>query len=127
MASEKYDLEIEQGATYSFSVTRADSEGTPINFTGYTAKMQIRVDQGAAPLLDATTENGKISIPVGTDGKIYVNLSGTDTAKLRFSKMKYDLKVIGPGGSNQVRIIRGDVFVIPEITQEPGDPVVVRA
>lgn len=127
MPALKYDLKPEQGASFSFSVTRKDKTGNPIDLTGYSARMQIRQTQGASVLVEASTDNGKITIPVGTDGKILVKLSATDTTKLKYSKCVYDLKAfIGSDGANDLRILQGNVLVSPAITQEPGDPVVIR-
>ena len=37
-----YNATIDQGATWSVTVTYTDSNGAPINLTGYTAAMQVR-------------------------------------------------------------------------------------
>lgn len=127
MPAEKFDLKIEQGATFSFSVTRKDKVGTPIDLSGYTARMQIRQAQGAEIIIEASTANGKLNIPIGADGTVFVKLSATDTAKLRYTRCVYDLKAFkGSDGLNDLRILQGNVLVSPAITQDPGDPVVVR-
>ena len=42
MAAGLYDITIEQGATFQMNLTWKDSTGSPVNITGYTARMQVR-------------------------------------------------------------------------------------
>lgn len=55
MPADQVRLDIEQGATFAFTYTRRFQDGTPVDFTGYTARMQIRRQQGAAVLIEAST------------------------------------------------------------------------
>ena len=41
MAAGRYSFTIEQGATLSFELQYTDSNGSPIDLTGYTGRMQI--------------------------------------------------------------------------------------
>jgi hypothetical protein len=47
MAAGKYSFIIEQGSTTNFTIVYADSNGTPINLTNYSSKMQIRPFPGS--------------------------------------------------------------------------------
>ena len=41
MAAGKYNFTIEQGATVDFEIAYTDSNGDPIDLTGYDARMQL--------------------------------------------------------------------------------------
>jgi hypothetical protein len=51
MAAGKYSFTIEQGSTTNFTIVYTDSAGAPINLTGYSSKMQIRLTYGSAPIV----------------------------------------------------------------------------
>lgn len=48
MPAGKHNFICEMGATFSRTVTWTDADGTPINLTDYTARMQVRQAPGAA-------------------------------------------------------------------------------
>lgn len=130
MAAITRDLAIEQGATYTLPFTwveavEVDGEwvpGDPYDLTGWTARMQIRRRQGAEVQIEATTENGKITLG-GVAGTVLVKLEDEDTAELSFRTMAYDLELINPDG-DVFRLLKGAVAVDPNITQDVDEPVV---
>ena len=115
-----YDIAIDQGATFPLSVSvksvAADGAKTPVDLTGYTARMQIRrmVDDEDV-LASLTTENGRISIDE-ENGKVTLNIPDATTAGFTFTRAVYDLEIVAPGGTVQ-RILRGAVRVSPEVTR----------
>jgi hypothetical protein len=109
-----YNFVIDQGATYTLQMVYQDGAGNPINLTGYTAKMQLRLKFGAPDAaLTLTTENGGITIngPTGT-----INLLATDEQTLALDPLLYlyDLDII-TGGTIE-RLIMGQITVRPEVT-----------
>jgi hypothetical protein len=143
MPAVQRSLYIEQGATYVLRLqwrqpdTTDDfgnvTQGDPYDLTGWVSRMQIRQKQGAPALVNATTENGKITLGVDPDnpeatpdpttGRIQVVLSDEDTDLLTVKAAKYDLEVEDVSG-RVYRLLQGDVTVSPNITQESDDPVV---
>jgi hypothetical protein len=143
MPAVQRSLYIEQGATYVLRLqwrqpdTTDDfgnvTQGDPYDLTGRVSRMQIRQKQGAPALVNATTENGKITLGVDPDnpeatpdpttGRIQVVLSDEDTDLLTVKAAKYDLEVEDVSG-RVYRLLQGDVTVSPNITQESDDPVV---
>lgn len=131
MTATKYDLYIEQGATfkldffwYQENAVTPDTPGDPYDLTGCTARMQIRTVQQGTLQLDATTENGKIVLG-NTTGRITVVASAEDTAAMTKAKSAYDLEVVFAGTPPVVyRILEGSVTLSPNITQTVGEPVV---
>lgn len=116
MSAGTYDFYIEQGATFTKTVTWKDSNGSPINLTGYTARMQFRPSVNSSTVLaSATTENGKIVLG-GGDGTIAITFSATDTAAFGFISAVYDLELASSGGF-VTRLLEGGVEVSKEVTR----------
>lgn len=101
-------LAVDQGADWTMSVTYADpTTQVPYNLTGYTARMFIKEKIGdALPLVQLTTENGKITIN-GAAGRLTITMANTETDTLPELAF-YDLELISPDGS-VTRLIEGPV------------------
>jgi len=119
MTAVRQNLVIEQGATFGFNINWLQSdESTPVDLTGYTARMHIRdsVDD-AATLLELTTENSRIVLD-GSAGTIQLSISATDTAAISFTQGVYDLELVDTGDTGEVtRLTYGGVEVRPEVTR----------
>lgn len=89
---------------------------TPLDLTGFTARMHIRASVGSADvLLELSTENGGIAIDPAT-GTITLSISATDTAALTWRQGVYDLELTD-GAGVVTRLARGRVAVCPEVTR----------
>lgn len=108
------DLTIEQGATFNLEFLYQDENGTAINLTGMTARMQLRRTYNSPDsLLSMTTENARITLG-GVTGSIVFNVSATDTTLLTGSGV-YDLELIN--GSVVNRILEGSYKICLEVTR----------
>jgi hypothetical protein len=119
MPAGKYNLEIEQGATFTKSFTVKQPGGTPVDLTGYTVRMMARANyDDPAPLITLST----ISPPAGitlTDpdgGQFQIALTAAQTAALNFSKILYDLEIVS-GAGVVTRLLEGSVTLIKEVTK----------
>lgn len=116
MTAAVYNITVEQGATFTLNLVYKDNNATPINLTGYTARMQIRRNYNAVtPLATFTTENGRITLGT-TNGAVAVTGEAALTASLTGRVAVYDLELIAPSGV-VTRLIRGSVTIIPEVTK----------
>jgi hypothetical protein len=116
MAAATYDILIEQGATFQLNLVYKDSGGSPIDISGYTARMQVRRSYDApTALLDLTTENGAITLG-GVAGSLVVEAGPTLTRDLPAKGGVYDLELVAPSGV-VVRLIRGTATISPEVTK----------
>lgn len=70
---------------------------TPVDLTGYTARMQVRDCQNGVVALDLTTENAGLVLGDAT-GTITFFVSDTDTENVTFDRCLYDLELVEPGG-----------------------------
>lgn len=120
------DLEIFQGAYWSQQILWEDSDGNPVDLTGYTARMQIRKKVTSADELIQLTTGAGITLalvedPPGTPVyNILLELTATQTAALPATpfdhKWYYDLELVPAGGAVR-RLAMGRADVSPEVTR----------
>lgn len=109
MSAARWPITIEQGTTWDPVLTLRDTD-----LTGYTARMQIRTDDGQL-LEELTTGNGRITID-GPAGQIRLLLTDTETSAYEWEQGVYDLELVSPGGHVD-RLVQGTVTVDPEVTR----------
>jgi hypothetical protein len=111
----EYDITIEQGSGFSLPLTYEAPEGSPVDFTGSSARLHVREKYSSSDtLIELTTENGGIEL--GNDGSIQLSMLATDTAELSFSRGVYDLEIVPPTGE-PYKIVKGNVFLKREATR----------
>jgi hypothetical protein len=105
----------EQGATFSREITWLDSQGLPVNLTGYTARMQVRATASAAStIFSLTSPSGGIVLGDAT-GTITITIAATATAAAPAGCYVYDLELVD--GSTVYRLLQGDFTVDAEVTR----------
>jgi hypothetical protein len=117
MAAARYDIVIEQGATFTMTLRWTDDAGVPLSLSGMTARMQVRRNyRDADVLLNLTTENGGITL-ISVEGRIEVRGEATATALMpAMSSGVYDLELAATDGT-VTRLIEGVATVTPEVTR----------
>lgn len=114
MSAGTLDLSIEQGATYNLVLTWK-IDGTAVNLTGYTARLQARVDvEDSEVILSMTTLDG-ITLG-GVLGTITLNLSAAATTALIPGTYVYDLEMAA-GSGIVTRLVQGELIISPEVTR----------
>jgi hypothetical protein len=81
MAPTHQDLEIRQGSTFSFSFVAKDIAGSPIDLTGYSARMSIKRDLRSTEtsyLATSSGTNGTISLGT-TNGLVTISMTAAQT------------------------------------------------
>lgn len=102
-----FNLSIDQGADYEVTFTYADSSQSPIDVTGYSALMQLRVSPGDDVILSLTDLAG---ITVGTtDGTFSVFIPAVQTTALT-QDCRYDLLITDTTG-HRTRLVEGAASV----------------
>ena len=104
---------IDQGTTYSKSITVYETDGTTIqNLTGYTAASQLRKNYTSTA---STTILSTIQ-RAARNGVIVLSLSSTQTAGLKSGRYVYDLQITAGDGTVS-RVVEGVITIRPEVTK----------
>ena len=119
MAAGKYDISIEQGATFTLSMSYKNSAGAVQDLSSsYTARMKIRESVGGTII--ASTESGDspkntLSIALAASGNnIIVTISAANTTTFDFNNAVYDLELVS--GIAVDRVIEGRASLSKEVT-----------
>ena len=125
MSAGRYDIVLEQGATFDLPLRYEDSIGG-VDLSGYSARMQVR-EAPASPLLvefnSELTANGAIFLSGaaedredGANGNLRVFMSASNSAALPRFAGRYDLEIEDISGY-VIRLLEGQFRVEPEITR----------
>jgi len=105
------NLYIDAGADYSIIVTANQSNGDPLNLTGYTVKSQIRKSYASSTAYDFTA-----TVYSEVAGKIRLLLTAAQTSAIKPGRYLYDVEITSAIGEKR-RVLEGIIIVTPEITQ----------
>lgn len=112
----KYDIAIEQGATWTLNLTYRDGDNNLVNLTGYTARMHIRPFARSKTLILERSSAESTMILGGALGTLQVKATADETAALPPGSAVYDIELYSPGGST-IRLLEGEVQVSAEVTR----------
>lgn len=110
-----FTFSARQGSTWAVSMT-VDDDGTPVSWTGTTAKMQLRRSvSDPAVALECSTANGRITLTDPT-GLLQINVDAVTMAAMEPGRYVYDLELTRPGGVVEP-LLAGDVRIAAEVTR----------
>lgn len=110
-------LTAQQNADFDTVITYKDANGNPINLTGYTAQMQVRISYSESTAAVSLTNGSGITLG-GSAGTVTIHIPATTTATLQAPKIYvYDVRLVSSGG-NVYRILEGDFYVSPAVTRD---------
>ncbi len=107
--AKRYDLTIDQGATYPIDIECQDENGDSIVLTGVTPRAHIRysyADESPAAIFTASISGNTVSL----------SLSASQTAALTRTYGVWDCELEFDDGTVQ-RLLEGKVAVRPEATK----------
>lgn len=127
----KYNLQIDQGATYLRELQYTDENDNPIDLTDYSVRMQIRANFAdfndselylsiSSSISASSTESGfsltglEKNLPT-TSGSLGLFISATDTDTFNFSEGVYDIELDNNG--EVTRLLEGKVLVNKSVTR----------
>lgn len=113
MAAGLLNILVEQGATFSRTLTVYSTGTTPLNLTGKTLRGQMRknlTDTTVAGTFTFTLANQTTSPGVAT----WI-MAAADTALLTPQTLRYDVELVD--GTTVTRILEGEAFVSGEVTR----------
>ena len=102
---------IDQGATFTTTVTVTDANGDAVNLSGYSVAAQIR-----KTFLSSTATAFTATISNASSGEITISLTPTQTTALEAGRFVYDVLITASGGT-KTRVVEGQVTVNPSVTR----------
>jgi len=108
-----YNGVMDQGATWTLTIVYNNPDGTPIDLTGYTGRMQLRTKFDSTAALTLSTSNGGMTI-TGPTGTINLLATATQTESINPAIYVYDLELTS--GTNIQRLIQGQITVRAQVT-----------
>jgi hypothetical protein len=128
MAAGKYSFTLEQGSTLSLELLYKDSNGSPVNLSGYSGRMQIK--SGFAdnnPTTYLTLSSSLMSDRTGLNlsgsagnnplasGSIGLYISAATSSLLTFDTAYYDILLTT--GTTVTRILEGQIKLAKAVTR----------
>lgn len=104
------ELTIEQGATFSSTVTVYDGEENIFNLSGYTPYAQLRKSYYTTAASNLTAY-----VSGAANGEITLSMTAANTALLIPGRYVYDL--VMENASVRLRVVEGIATVFPSVTR----------
>ena len=104
------NLYIDQGTTYSLTITVSDQNGDVKDLTDYTVRGQLRKSY-----YSSTSTSFTASATSPTDGEITISLTATQTSALKAGRYVYDIEI--ESDEETLRVLEGIVVINPEVTR----------
>jgi len=112
MSAGRYDIKkLDRAATFTMKLICKNDDGTLMDLSGYTAKASIKEFYSE----DEAIVDFDCSIPLPTNGEIFLTLEPDDTEDLIKCQYYYDVILIN--GTYIMRLIEGTVHIYPEVTE----------
>jgi len=105
----KANLVIDQGTTFTTTLTVTDDDGTALDLTGYTGSAQLRKHYTSSNSVSFTV----LVTPVS--GEVTLSLTANATANITAGRYVYDCELTNSGTVS--RILEGIVTVTPQVTR----------
>ncbi len=105
----KVNLVVDQGTTFSSSITFNDENGNTINFSTYSGSAQMRKHF-------TSSNSTSFEVNLTSNGVVTLSLTSNQTGNLVAGRYVYDLEVTD--AQNRIsRLIEGIVTVTPNVTR----------
>ncbi len=108
------NLLVDQGASFTSTITVFNDDDSLFDLTGYTGASQIRKSYSSSSASATFTVSFETD---RTTGKITISLTPTQTAALEEGRYVYDVEVTKTEDSSVTRVIQGIVTVSPNATR----------
>jgi hypothetical protein len=112
MAAGYQELFLEQGVTFTTTITLDDVYGVPYDLTDVQAKSSVKKSYYSAN----NTAEFTVTIPDPTAGMIVLLMNDDVTANIAAGRYVYDV-IIKDTGNTVTRVLEGIVNVLPQVTR----------
>jgi len=113
MALMTANLTIDAGATFRSTFEFLQPDDSPLDLTGYHARLQARRSLQHPPFIDVSDGSGLLID--GPNGRVTLLLAATDTETFPPGRSVFDLEL--HGGQEVIRAVEGTITVRPEVTR----------
>lgn len=107
------NLILEQGTDFQAIIKLYSDNTTPLDLTGYTGASQMRRSYDS---VSATATLG-VTIPIPTNGEIFLSLSDTSSESIRYGRYLYDVVITDTSTGTKTRAVEGIITVTPRVTR----------
>ena len=107
----KANLVVDQGATYSTTLTLTDENGDGLDLTNTTAAAQIRKSYTSLTYTQFSTSINTAS------SEVLLSLTSNQTSNLVAGRYVYDVELTNTTSNTITRIVEGIVTVTPQVTR----------
>lgn len=111
----EHNITIQKGADFGLTLTWKDENGSAVDLTGFTARMQIRKNADSQTTLASITNGNGITLGT-TNGQIDLAISNTVTSAMDDGVAVYDLELVS-SGNVVTRLLKGEVTITNEVTR----------
>lgn len=103
------NITIDQGTTYSLTITLTNDDGTAKDLSSYTVSAQMRKSYYTSTYTAFTTAK------VDLTGELTISLTAVQTSDIKAGRYVYDIEIVS--SEETLRILEGIVTVTPEVTK----------
>lgn len=114
-----YDLTIDQGTSFKQTFVVKNPDGSNVDLTNYTAKMQFRTNSMNTSVdLEVSDQTSGIQIDVA-NSKLIISITSEQTSSLKYSRYVYDVKIVNTSNpsTETKRVVQGVVNVNLQVTR----------
>ena len=103
------NITIDQGTTFSLTITLTNDDGTAKDLSSYTVSAQMRKSYYTSTYTAFTTAK------VDLTGELTISLTAAQTSNIKAGRYVYDIEI--ESSAETLRILEGIVTVTPEVTK----------
>lgn len=107
------NLTIDQGSDFQAVIKLYSTPTEPLDLTYYTGTAQLRKSYEST----TSTATFGVSIPIPTNGEIYLTMDHGSTAALKYGRYVYDVLITDTSTGTRIRAVEGIVTVMPSVTR----------
>ena len=110
----KNDLKVYRGDTFHYEVLWRDEAGDPIDITGSSAKLQIRINHRSEDAILTLTDGDGLTIN-GANGQVDIDMTAEQT-EIETLDNVYDLELVLANG-DVVTLMQGKLTIYEDVTR----------
>ena len=113
----RYDIELKQSTTFNLPIKVETSPDEPVDFTGFSARSQVREKYDSAVIIDFKDDFSTPYWIIWDDkpnGKLRLHITSANTANLVPITARYDLLATS---NTVIKILEGQFRVLDTITE----------